>query len=138
LLRKIGLFKILPIKLRKMEQMLPATGPLWPRPLPAQTAASERTREDPHRAGTKTIAFFPGCIGSVMFEDVNRKAVELLSACGANVTVSPSQVCCGAIHHHNGAHHQAQEFARRNIDAILPRRGLAPDFIATCIAGCGA
>ena len=36
LLRKIGLFKLLPPQLRKMEQMLPADGQLWPRQLPAR------------------------------------------------------------------------------------------------------
>src|SRR3954471_12157263 len=75
LMRKIGLFKILPAQLRKMEQMLPAAGSLWARTLPQETSAKAETK--------LTVAFFPGCIGSVMFEDVNRKAVELLSACGA-------------------------------------------------------
>src|SRR4051812_11426209 len=34
LLRKTGLFKLLPSGLRKMDQMLPATGRLWPKALP--------------------------------------------------------------------------------------------------------
>src|SRR4051794_6647491 len=38
LLRRIGLFKLLPIQLRKMEQMLPATGKVWPRRLPEHVA----------------------------------------------------------------------------------------------------
>jgi glycolate oxidase iron-sulfur subunit len=140
LLRKLGLFKLLPAQLRKMEQMLPATGALWPRALPPQTAASERS-EDPHSAGSRkhlTISFLPGCIGSVMFESVNRKAVELLSCCGATVLVPPTNVCCGAIHHHDGATETAEEFARKNIDAYLPKSGPVPDYIVTTIAGCGA
>jgi len=133
LLRKIGLFNVLPIQLRKMEQMLPATGSVWAKALP------ERIATDAKPQAAKTVVFFPGCIGSVMFEDVNRKAVELLVACGADVSVPRSMGCCGAIHHHNGAHHEAGEFARRNIDAVLPSDGSsAPEFIATCIAGCGA
>src|SRR5204863_6420130 len=46
--------------------------------------------------------------------------------------------CCGAIHHHGGDHHQAEEFARRNIDAFLPTGATAPHYITTTIAGCGA
>jgi glycolate oxidase iron-sulfur subunit len=84
------------------------------------------------------VAFFPGCIGSVMFEKVNRQAVELLAACGAEVVVPRTQVCCGAIHHHNGVWEQAVAFAKRNIDALLPKDGPTPDYIATNIAGCGA
>ena len=72
LLRKIGLFKILPEQLRKMEQMLPSSGSLWARKLPPQTPVSEGIPEDPDRPRKHlTIAFFPGCIGSVMF-DVDR------------------------------------------------------------------
>src|SRR5687767_5378832 len=37
LLRKIGAFKLLPAKLQKMEQMLPARGRLWPARLPEYT-----------------------------------------------------------------------------------------------------
>jgi glycolate oxidase iron-sulfur subunit len=87
----------------------------------------------------KTVGFFPGCIGSVMFEKVNRQAVQLLAGAGADVIVPRQQTCCGAIHHHNGAHHEAQDFARRNIDVFIPKNGEpAVEFIATNIAGCGA
>jgi glycolate oxidase iron-sulfur subunit len=150
LLRKAGLFNVLPAKLRKMEQMLPSRGPLWPRRLAPLTRGTglqsinsargdENTRGLQARAtGRLTVGFFPGCIGSVMFEDVNRKAVELLAACGADVVVPPTQTCCGAIHHHSGVNGPAEAFARRNIDVFLPQNGPGVDLIATCIAGCGA
>ena len=95
----------------------------------------------PHQTratGKCTIGFFAGCIGSVMFSEVNRQAVEVLSAAGADVLVPNRQRCCGAIHHHNGMHGAAEEFARRNIDAFLPKSGPNVDLIATNIAGCGA
>jgi len=131
-LRKTGALKFLPPQLRKMEQMLPPTGALWPRPLPAVTPA------DGASATTKRIGFFAGCVGSVMFDRVNRQAVDLLRAAGATVLAPPAQACCGAIHHHNGAHAPAEAFARRNIDTFLPKDGPVVDFIATNIAGCGA
>src|SRR4051812_3036461 len=136
LLRKSGLFNLLPLQLRKMEQMLPPTGPLWPKRLPERTAAIQNPQskiQNPTRVG-----FFSGCIGSVMFDRVNRQAVELLAACGADVIAPPSEVCCGAIHHHNGVEHPAQELARRNIDAFLPETGRNVDHIVTTVAGCGA
>jgi glycolate oxidase iron-sulfur subunit len=73
-----------------------------------------------------------------MFEKVNRQAVELLAACGADVVVPRSQGCCGAIHHHNGAWAPAEAFAKRNIDAALPKDGPQADRIVSTIAGCGA
>jgi glycolate oxidase iron-sulfur subunit len=85
------------------------------------------------------IGFFAGCVGGVMFGRENRMAVELLAACGAEVVAPRAQNCCGAIHHHNGAHAPAADLARKNIDAFLPEgRPDAVDFIATNIAGCGA
>ncbi|MDB5320853.1 MAG: hypothetical protein JWN40_2484, partial [Phycisphaerales bacterium] len=138
LLRRIGLFKLLPAQLRKMEQMLPAHGKVWParlpKMMPAQNAPGATISSDP-----KTIvAFFPGCIGSVMFEKVNRQTIELLNACGADVRVPRAQVCCGAIHHHNGHWEPARDFARQNIGALMGTGNTAPTFIATNIAGCGA
>jgi len=105
---------------------------------PVFTALANQAGGEPSTTMKITVAFFPGCIGSVMFESVNRMAVELLAAAGAEVLVPPAQNCCGAIHHHNGAHAPAEDLARRNIDAFLPPGGEAPDFIATNIAGCGA
>ena len=130
LLRKSGMFAVLPSGLRKMEQMLPAEGRLWPKALPEVTLAQGTAK--------LTVGFFAGCIGSVMFDEVNRKAVELLAAAGADVVAPRAQGCCGAIHHHSGSHEPAAAFARRNIDTFLPKDGPAVDFIATNIAGCGA
>jgi glycolate oxidase iron-sulfur subunit len=151
LLRRSGVMKILPPQLRKMEQMLPARGSLWPKPLPERIEAGTGFTPVLHalthgmtgQSGAKKVArsvgFFPGCIGSVMFDSTNRKAVELLSACGAEVVVPHAQGCCGAIHHHNGVHHPAEMMARDNIDAFLPNDGSdGVEFIATNIAGCGA
>jgi glycolate oxidase iron-sulfur subunit len=139
LLRKSGMFRLLPLEFRKMEQMLPARGRLWPAKLPARIPA--RPLGDPKGvsdAAPTAVGFLPGCIGSVMFDRVNRQAVELLAACGADVVVPPAQGCCGAIHHHNGAHHEAEEMARRNIDAFLPAGAPGVRYIVTTIAGCGA
>ena len=130
LLRKVGATRLLPPQLRKMEQMLPPRGALWPRRLPENAGSS------PEPKGW--VGFFAGCVGSVMFERENRLSVDLLAACGARVVTPRAQNCCGAIHHHNGAHGPAADFARRNIDAFLPANGPAVDVIATNIAGCGA
>lgn len=141
LLRK-PLVKLLPDQLQKMEQMLPPAGPLWPRALSRRTLATTQFRNikkgDDELRETKTVAFFPGCVGSVMYARVNQMAVDLLAAAGADVIVSRSQKCCGAIHHHNNAHHAAEKLARKNINAMLPLDGKKVDMIVTDIAGCGA
>jgi glycolate oxidase iron-sulfur subunit len=121
-----------------MEQMLPASGPLWPKKMEEVEESFPSLHSCTQHSSSPSIGFFPGCIGSVMYDSVNRQAVELLAACGANVRVPRALGCCGAIHHHSGEHHPAMEMARRNIDAFCPTDGPAVDFIATNIAGCGA
>ncbi|MEM6312537.1 MAG: heterodisulfide reductase-related iron-sulfur binding cluster [Planctomycetota bacterium] len=140
--RGLKLPRLLPRALRKMEAML-GPGEVWPKPLP------ERSRSGgvhnligalaPGSIGkppTKPkVGFVPGCVGSVMFNDVNRKAIELLAAAGADVLVPKAQTCCGAIHHHAAETEAARAMARTNIDAFEADR---PEMIATTIAGCGA
>ena len=147
LLRRSGVFRLLPLQWRKMEQMLPPKGALWPRAVNTTENVRGRGdspmlfREKKHGRdahATVRVGFFSGCVGSVLFDRVNQMAVELLAACGAEVTAPPAQVCCGAIHHHNGAHEPAKDLARRNIDTFLPHGRPPVDWIATNIAGCGA
>jgi glycolate oxidase iron-sulfur subunit len=144
MLRRSGALRLLPAGFRKMEQMLPARGPLWPKPLPEilRARVSYDAASEPGRprdlAPRRRIGFFAGCIGSVLFDGVNRKAIELLSAAGCDVLTASAQACCGAIHHHNGAPQAAAGLARRNIDAFLPQGSEQVDLIVTSIAGCGA
>jgi glycolate oxidase iron-sulfur subunit len=147
LLRKVGLFDLLPAGWRKMEQMLPADGPLWPASLPEVTRAGGTDamiatlahHGDQSDAGPKAIVgFLGGCIGSVLFQKTNQQAVELLAAAGAEIHCPDELGCCGAIHHHSGAVAAAQKRARHNIDIFLPEGKPWVDRIATNIAGCGA
>jgi glycolate oxidase iron-sulfur subunit len=125
LLRKSGIMNLLPAGLRKMESMLPPTGTIWPGRLPETTG--------PKGESKAKVAFLQGCVGGVMFADVNRQAIDLLTLAGAQVHVPRSQGCCGAIHHHNGLHDDAAAMARNNIDALEDA-----DYITSTIAGCGA
>ncbi len=139
ILQKVGLWKaiagsttkFLPPQLQKMVQMLPPTGALW--------ESNLATSYSPTKASEKKtkVALFPGCVGSVMFQDVNRKTIDLLTHLGCDVVVPKAATCCGAIHHHGGDDEGARQFARANIDAFL-KPGEEPDMIVNNIAGCGA
>jgi len=159
LLERFRLMELLPPSLRKMEQMLPQTGPIWPKPLPRFTGAkgmdavlialqnaailgkngNSRSQPDhPGRKTRKTVGFFAGCVGSVFYDRVNRMAIQILAASGVDVYTPPQQGCCGAIHKHGGELEHARHLARANIDLFLPRDGTAIDFIVTAIGGCGS
>jgi glycolate oxidase iron-sulfur subunit len=141
LLQKIGLWKLLtsptlmrllPKQLEKMQQMLPPTGPLWEQPLAERYPAFGKKKA--------TVAFFPGCVGSVMFQHVNRLAVKLLQQAGCEVLVPKELSCCGAIHHHAGFADGARNFVRNNLDLLVPKQTGKPivDYIVNTISGCGA
>jgi glycolate oxidase iron-sulfur subunit len=80
------------------------------------------------------IGFHTGCVSSVLFSSVNQKTADLIAACGKGVDVPAQQVCCGAIHYHNGDLQTAQSVARKNIDAFASNC----EFVVTTAAGCGA
>ena len=144
-----SLSKCLPRGLSKMQQMLPEQGPLWQKPLLDFYPA---TRTNGNGNGVKpkaTIALHPGCVGSVLFQEVNEQTIALLQLAGCDVIVPQRQGCCGAIHHHGGRETKAKFFAKANIDAFIgspasayvnptPHVARKIDYIATNIAGCGA
>ena len=133
-----SLMKLLPLKLQKMQQMLPPKGPMWESDLHTSYEPTPGSSTSPSTK-TTTVGFFPGCVGSVLFGDVNRQTVDLLQLAGCRVLVPRAQQCCGAIHHHGGKAHEAMAMARANIDAfVAPDGSPRVDVIATNIAGCGA
>jgi len=135
------LARMLPDSLQKMQQMLPASGPLWEsalaRQYPSRRPAEAASDVEPTPTATR-VGFFAGCVGSVLFQHVNRQSIDLLTRAGAEVLVPTGQQCCGAIHHHGGAVGPALRMAKANIDAMLPVDGEGVDLIVTNVAGCGA
>jgi glycolate oxidase iron-sulfur subunit len=81
------------------------------------------------------VAFMAGCITNVCFARLNEATVRVLQRNGCEVVIPGAQTCCGALHLHSGLKEQAQDFARRNIDAM---KGEEFDAILTNAAGCGS
>jgi glycolate oxidase iron-sulfur subunit len=83
----------------------------------------------------KRVALFTGCLADQLFADVNEATVRALTENGCDVDVLPGEVCCGALHIHNGARDQAKGLARRNVAAF---NAGDYDAILTNAAGCSA
>lgn len=135
LLTRPALTRLLPAQIEKMQQMLPARGRVWE---PALAERHHASAADGRRRAT--VALFAGCVGSVMFQHVNRQTIALLRRAGCDVVVPRGQRCCGAIHHHGGRVAEAEALARANIDAFAPdgAGGVKIDYVVNNIAGCGA
>jgi glycolate oxidase iron-sulfur subunit len=81
------------------------------------------------------VAFLAGCIANVCFARLNEATVRVLQKNGCEVVVPEGQGCCGALHVHSGLRAEAQQLARRNIDAI---EAAGFDAVITNAAGCGS
>jgi glycolate oxidase iron-sulfur subunit len=128
LLRRSGVVRLLPERLREMEAMLgPTQGGVrrWvaPQVTPARGAVAYR------------VGFIEGCIMPQMFGDTNAATVRVLAANGCVVYSPPKQGCCGALQMHTGDRTTARDLARRNVDAFEP---LGLDAIIINAAGCGS
>ena len=80
-----------------------------------------------------SVALFTGCIAEAFDRDVLSASIKLLNAIGYDVIVPPEQVCCGAIHQHNGF--SAQAFINNNLSAF---NNVDVDAVIHTATGCGA
>jgi glycolate oxidase iron-sulfur subunit len=122
----LGLFKLLPARLRQLAQTLPPrrkAEPQLPEVLP--TVGKRRAR----------VALFTGCVGDALFRHTNWATARVLQQNGCEVVVPRSQACCGAIHFHAGSSQPAREFADANVRAFDLHD---VDAVVVNIAGCGA
>ena len=126
LAESVGLTKLLPPTLRRMQAMLP------------ELKASRRSLPDisppigPKRA---RVALFLGCVGDAMFPETTASTVRVLQHNGCEVVIPRGQACCGAIHYHSGVEAPAIALARENLKAFRPNEF---DAIIVNAAGCGA
>lgn len=141
--------RLLPSRLAELEALLPplpdrffSLGPRVTSGYGLQTAtpslSNRRSRAASGSfscsAGQRRVAFFAGCVQSLIFAEVNRATVRVLTRNGCQVDVPRGQVCCGALHVHAGDPDGARALARRNLDAFDSDE--VP--IVVNAAGCGA
>ncbi len=121
-----GLTRLLPERLRRMQQQLPrlrATLPALPEFLPAIGVRRAR------------VALFTGCVADAMFRHVHWATARVLQQNGCEVVIPRSQVCCGAIHYHSGASEPALALMKQNAGAFNDSQ---LDAVVVNVAGCGA
>jgi glycolate oxidase iron-sulfur subunit len=119
LLRSLGVFKLL--GLARADNLLGKVHLPW---------ASLENNAHSHRA----VALFKGCFTSVLEQDVQQAAIDILNALGTEVEIPGGQTCCGALHRHTGDNDQAIAQAKNNIRVFKPLEIAA---IITTSSGCG-
>ena len=137
LARRSGLTRLFGPQLEAMERLLPPLAPeAFADCLPVVVPAQGQRR---YRVGLVL-----GCVQRLFDPQVNRAAVNVLSACGIEVVIPPAQGCCGAMTHHQGELEQTKELAGSLIDAfaavIGPGKAAGPeplDAVLVAASGCG-
>jgi glycolate oxidase iron-sulfur subunit len=127
LFRASGLRKLLPERLRALEEQTPVAKRRFSHQLirPVERPQVVRYR----------VAVLTGCVQDIVFSDINRDTVDVLLANNCEVYTPPVQPCCGSLHSHNGDVAAARELARRSIALLDPSKF---DAIISNAAGCGS
>ncbi len=112
-------------RLGRMERLLP---PLQP----ASELAAAYPPLGPERG---QVNLFAGCLAQQVEPEVTTAAIRVLRRLGFRVLVPAAQVCCGAMHLHNGDRETARRLAERNLRAFAAGDA-AP--LLTSASGCGA
>lgn len=122
----LGLTKLLPKQLQRMQSLLPKLPPPTPRlPEVLSPVGKRRAR----------VALFTGCVADAMFGPTNWATARVLQHNGCEVVVPRNQVCCGAIHYHSGAGEPALQLAQQNAAAFNVDD---VDAVIINVAGCGS
>ena len=79
------------------------------------------------------VGLLLGCVMRVLFPQVHRATVEVLTHSGLEVLIPREQGCCGALWVHNGYPQHARRLARRLFKAFQE-----VDYIVVNAAGCGS
>ena len=90
---------------------------------------------DVHVPPRGRVSLFTGCAARLFDRQTQDAAIFLLNRLGHAVDIPPRQVCCGALHQHEGDHERAGSLARQNQTAFGPK-GQTP--ILVTASGCSS
>jgi glycolate oxidase iron-sulfur subunit len=126
--RSLGLLKMFPAALGRMEGLLPR--------LPAAPLRQSLDEVTPAQGEEKgTVGFFLGCVMSLVFSEASLATVKLLSELGYRVITPKEQKCCGAPNMLGHDREGVNQAARFNTDLF---NSCDVDFVVTDCGGCGA
>lgn len=130
--RRLGLTRLLPANLRRLEPQTPVVARRFSHQLirPVETPDPQSGKEPRFRVGLLT-----GCVQDLLFADINRDTADVLLAAGCEVHTPVRQPCCGSLHAHNGDPDTARVLARRLLDLFDLSR---LDAVISNAGGCGS
>ena len=111
--------------------------PLLPGALRRKVPAMQRAGIWPQSSHARRMLVLEGCVQSALAPNINAATARVLDRLGITVTAAAGAGCCGAASYHTSGFEEAQEFARRNIDAWWPQVEQGAEAIVMTASGCG-
>ena len=81
------------------------------------------------------LSLFTGCANRLFDQEAQRASLFLLNRLGYVVSVPQEQVCCGALHRHEGRHETSDKLTAQNINSFARSQG---EHIISIASGCSA
>jgi glycolate oxidase iron-sulfur subunit len=128
LLQKLSAIGLYPEKIIEIDKLAPRV---------SKRFSDSLIKEITPASGEEKIktAFLSGCLMNVMFAEINKDTVDVLSASGCRVITPEEQVCCGSLQAHNGDFDTARKLAEKNLRVFSKYEY---DYLISNSAGCGA
>jgi glycolate oxidase iron-sulfur subunit len=112
--------------------------PLLPPTLAARVPAKSKAKRRPPQRHARRMLSLGGCVQPHLAPSIDAALARALDRVEISLVQSSRAGCCGALSEHLGAHDEALQFARRNIDAWWPHIERGAEAIIASASGCGA
>ncbi len=125
-----------PRRLKPFISIARAIRPALPVSLQKKIPAKSASIISPTIVHDRQVVLFDGCVQSVMAENINAAARNVLNQLGISVENTGEQTCCGAVGHHLDDKDTARAMARSNIDRWLNRLDQGAEAILFTASAC--
>jgi glycolate oxidase iron-sulfur subunit len=110
--------------------------PLLPKALAAKVPRRSPAKSWPVAKHRRRMLVLRGCVQPALAPSIDAALARVLDRIDVTL-VRAGGGCCGAVSEHLGAHDEALDFARRNIDAWWPHVEAGAEAILVSASGCG-
>jgi glycolate oxidase iron-sulfur subunit len=111
--------------------------PLLPRALAAKIPAASPGKSWPKPRHARRMLVLEGCVQPALAPSIDAALARVLDRIDISLVRAAGGGCCGAISEHLGAHDEALDYARHNIDAWWPHIEKSAEAILVSASGCG-
>ncbi|WP_025770102.1 glycolate oxidase subunit GlcF [Thioalkalivibrio sp. HK1] len=112
--------------------------PFLPRVFARRIPAARTAGHWPPPVHPRRVPALAGCVQGPAAPEIDAAAARVLNALGISYLRMPTTGCCGAASRHLGAHEEALEMMRRNIDAWWPEIEAGAEAIGISSSACAA